>query len=91
MDFACLAAGIFLALLATGCEKSGAGGELSRGECVELAIRRDNIKSGELGRANDANRRQDVDRCVKSGTKRWARCVRFARSAGDVTACDDQL
>ena len=77
-----------ISLLAA-CQKSG-GGELSRSECVELTIRRDNLKNGELGRANDANRRQDVDRCVASGTRRWADCIKFSRSVADVNACDEQ-
>jgi hypothetical protein len=91
MDFARALAGIFLALSAAGCEKASSGGELTRGECVELAIRRDTLKNGEMGRANDANRRQDVDRCARSGTKRWADCIRFARNASDVNSCDEQL
>lgn len=77
---------------AVGCKKTvPPGGELSRAECMNLSTKKDRIKSGELGRTNDAARRKDVDRCVEHGTKRWKSCIEFASTPREIDSCDAEL
>ncbi len=84
--------GILVAgVVVTGCERDQRAGALQRRECEELTLRVDRLKDAELGAASDVDRNRRVDRCMKSGTRAWADCVKFAQTASAVTDCERQL
>ncbi|MBK7584599.1 MAG: hypothetical protein IPI67_30980 [Myxococcales bacterium] len=80
--------------LLLGCDKlSGAeppAGELSRGECVQMTIRLNELRDKELGRVNSKQQRNTVDHCMQHGTRAQFDCVQFASNASEVARCDER-
>jgi hypothetical protein len=77
------------ALLLGSCKEGSVESELNRDECVRMVVRVNQLKNQELGRANDVERRGDVDSCMTHGTRAQLECVEFARNGGEVERCSD--
>jgi hypothetical protein len=78
-----------VAALASGCEKPAQSGELTRGECVQMVVRLDELKNKELGRVNSVEQRGAVDHCMAHGSRAQLECVNFANNAGEVARCQE--
>lgn len=85
-----LSAGAVPCAFAVGCEKQApAGAELSRGECVQMVIRVNELRNAEMGRVNDADRRRAVDGCMEHGTRAQLECVNHSSNARELSRCDE--
>jgi hypothetical protein len=71
------------------CDKGDAQGELNKSECLNMVVRIDKLKNGELGRVNNVEERGAIDHCMKHGTRAQAECVNFANNAGELARCSE--